>query len=110
MVLQSYRTGAAVSVANDRNGSRAAVAAAALGLRPGRVESGRPRLLSADRYMRWGPPGGSRPTRQKSMPDGATILDADSASESLHGTIWRRVDRGLRLQSGLVGDLRAGAH
>src|SRR6516164_4701193 len=44
------------------------------------------------------------------MPDGATILDADSASESLHGTIWRRVDRGLRLQSGLVGELRAGAH
>src|SRR5216684_4827672 len=44
------------------------------------------------------------------MPDGATILDADPASESLHGTIWRRVDRGLRLQSGLVGDLRAGAH
>src|SRR5215472_547275 len=43
-------------------------------------------------------------------PDGATILDADSASESLHGTIWRWVYCGLRLQSGLAGDLRAGVH
>src|SRR5437016_831736 len=38
-----------------------------------------------------------------------TVLRS-SASESLHGTIWRRVDCGLRLQSGLAGDLRAGAH
>src|SRR5215469_1415213 len=28
----------------------------------------------------------------------------------LYGTIWRRIDCGLRLQSGLAGDLRAGAH
>src|SRR5258708_2038681 len=44
------------------------------------------------------------------MLDGATILDADSASESLHGTIWRRVDCGLGLRSGLADDLRAGVH
>src|SRR5262249_61871008 len=56
--------------------------------------------LSCGNRQQWVESG--RPTVLRSwMPN--------SASESLNGTIWRRVDCGLRLQSGLAGDLRAGA-